>query len=181
MFTAVVPRRTVWVPAGRDCGASNDVYHGALFPQEAQFIMKSKIDYSGRGLCCRKMVFFLDEGKVQIRYLPRFREHGIRLRSGAIQLICFCPWCGRRLPKSLRERYCDLLNQMGIEDIFYLRKIPSEFKSDEWWRIGLRTPSVQRMKSCKRRSNLPLQAKSSLRGNNKGTGIGTIPPRKGRP
>jgi hypothetical protein len=41
-----------------------------------------------------------------IAYTPRFREYGIMIHDGgpSVTLIAFCPWCGARLPESLRDK-----------------------------------------------------------------------------
>ncbi|WP_376563835.1 DUF6980 family protein [Streptomyces sp. NPDC056178] len=44
--------------------------------------------------------------------------------------IDFCPWCGRRLPESQRDRWFDELERRGIdpgED-----EVPAEFQDDRW-------------------------------------------------
>ena len=83
--------------------------------------------------CCDQMRFFLDEKKVAIDYDPRFREYAIHLyTSRAFQLISYCPWCGFRLPSSLRDLYCDTLRKLGYEP--FDDDIPEKFKTDAWWR-----------------------------------------------
>lgn len=90
----------------------------------------------GRGdHCCKAMCTFLAEGSVSIIYWPHFREYGIRLvDQEAIQGIAYCPWCGSKLPTSLRNARFDILEQLGYPA--GAKKIPSEFKSDEWWKSG---------------------------------------------
>ncbi|WP_425615575.1 DUF6980 family protein [Anatilimnocola sp. NA78] len=41
-----------------------------------------------------------------IEYWPRFREYGIIIHDGgsSVMRIEFCPWCGSRLPESLRDK-----------------------------------------------------------------------------
>jgi hypothetical protein len=41
-----------------------------------------------------------------IAYSPRFREYGIIIHDGGLSVsrIEFCPWCGSRLPESLRDK-----------------------------------------------------------------------------
>ena len=40
-----------------------------------------------------------------VRYLPVFREYGLLIHDGGSSFvrIQFCPWCGSRLPESLRD------------------------------------------------------------------------------
>ena len=39
-----------------------------------------------------------------VGYSPRFREYGLLIHDGGSSSMCipFCPWCGSRLPASLR-------------------------------------------------------------------------------
>jgi hypothetical protein len=63
--------------------------------------------------CCNKIYDCLlgDEidGKCELYfgYNPEFREYFINVRTeyggGAVKLIGYCPWCGNKLPKSLRH------------------------------------------------------------------------------
>ena len=79
--------------------------------------------------CCSQMQFFLNEKKVAIDYSARFREYSIRLyTSDGTQLISFCPWCGERLPPSLRDLYCDTLFGLGYEP--FDEGIPDKYLSD---------------------------------------------------
>ena len=40
-----------------------------------------------------------------IHYSPRYREYGIIIHDGGSSFvrIAFCPWCGAKLPGSLRD------------------------------------------------------------------------------
>lgn len=89
--------------------------------------------------CCKLMELFLNDRKVPLKYYPILREYGLDLLySYAIQLIQYCPWCGKKLPKSLGDEYFDILEkEHGITpelDIQNDPNIPEEFKSDEWWK-----------------------------------------------
>jgi hypothetical protein len=37
------------------------------------------------------------------------------LSDDVIQTIEYCPWCGARLPSSLRDEYFERLEQLGLE------------------------------------------------------------------
>jgi hypothetical protein len=63
------------------------------------------------------MNFFLEEDKVMITYDDVFREYAIELKSSAIQLIHYCPWCGKKLPENLRDEYFDELNKIGYGNL----------------------------------------------------------------
>ncbi len=80
-----------------------------------------------------QMFAFIDEGKVAIFYSPKFREFSIRLRNGhAMQNIQYCPWSGKKLPRSVSKEYFDILEKMNVEP-FEHDKIPLEMKSEDWW------------------------------------------------
>ena len=84
--------------------------------------------------CCQQMKYFLDEGKVSVNYYPRFREYSIKLSgSNAFQDIDYCPWCGTKLPESLRDEWFDILENMFEDfDGFDDSRLPEEFKGDAW-------------------------------------------------
>ena len=84
-------------------------------------------------LCCDEMTRFAADENVAVVYRPKFREHGILYLDGGTskQSIYYCPWCGKKLPDSLRNAWFDRLEELGIdpdED-----SIPEEFQSDAWW------------------------------------------------
>jgi hypothetical protein len=90
--------------------------------------------------CCAEMEKFVSEKEIHISYCPKTRVYGIAYKAGTgggIQLINFCPWCGKSLPKKLTDEYYDIIHDDLKLDIFdknYKRKMPSEFKTDEWWK-----------------------------------------------
>jgi hypothetical protein len=84
--------------------------------------------------CCFIMTHLLEEGKVAIGYAPRCREYYIHLAtSGGVQIMDFCPWCGCRLPLSLRDLYFDEIRKQGFEDPLD-DNLPEKYKTDEWWK-----------------------------------------------
>lgn len=67
-----------------------------------------------------------------ITFDARFQEYGLIVHDGGTSAItiAFCPWCGRRLPNSQRDRWFDALERRGIdpgED-----EIPAVFRDDRW-------------------------------------------------
>lgn len=44
--------------------------------------------------------------------------------------IDFCPWCGRRLPESQRDRWFDELESRGIDP--WEGEVPPEYQDDRW-------------------------------------------------
>lgn len=91
--------------------------------------------------CCDTMNYAATESKVGISYSPIFRQYLLRDRdpdSIAGQTISFCPWCGTRLPTSLRDVWFNEIEKLGIEiDITSIHNnpaVPPEYRSDVWWR-----------------------------------------------
>lgn len=85
--------------------------------------------------CCSKMRKNVDQKKLHLTYSIKFREYGIRILDGGTSIISifFCPWCGKKLPESLRDDWFDTLENMGFDDP-RVQNIPEDFKSDAWWR-----------------------------------------------
>lgn len=88
--------------------------------------------------CCQQMSAFLEEKKVHISYSQRFRQYGIVLSGGnVIQEIYYCPWCGTKLPGSLKDEYFQTLDRLGaINKTIFSNDIPDDFRSDKWWKSG---------------------------------------------
>lgn len=85
--------------------------------------------------CCEQMGFLLEEDRVEMKYDSQLREYYIKLRnSQAVQGMTFCPWCGEKLPESLRDEFYDIIiDKLGLGGC-YDEKLPEEFKTDEWWK-----------------------------------------------
>ena len=83
--------------------------------------------------CCEMMSIHLKEET--IRYFGKFREHGIPVHDGGTSkiTITFCPWCGNELPASLRDRWFDVLDEMGTDSCDD-ENIPEAMKTDAWWK-----------------------------------------------
>jgi len=59
--------------------------------------------------CCEEMKYYLEhEDKVLIHY-SKYNEYLIPVHDGGTSgiLIMYCPWCGKKLPQSLREKDLD--------------------------------------------------------------------------
>jgi hypothetical protein len=70
-----------------------------------------------------------------VYYSPAFREYGlVNHAGGEVALIDFCPWCGARLPGSLRRRWFQELEARGINP--WQAPVPGEFLSSAWWSGG---------------------------------------------
>lgn len=102
-------------------------------------------------VCCKQMLFQLKDERVAISYSPKYRSYSIdvidwwipieeikttRDLITAQQDIIYCPWCGKKLPKNLSDKWFKTLEkEYGIENPFDdKRKIPLEFRSDKWWK-----------------------------------------------
>ena len=94
--------------------------------------------------CCAPMRIMLGGDEYPVAYDPRFREYGILVFDGSnlaspgqshVQMA-YCPWCGRKLPPSLRDVWFDTLQRMGVEPDLLAENpaIPDEFRSDAWWK-----------------------------------------------
>jgi hypothetical protein len=79
------------------------------------------------------MQYALDEAEIPLIYTAKFREVGIKVIDGdssTIRLL-FCPWCGTKLPNSLRSEWFAELELRKIDP--YGQEIPAEFRDDRWY------------------------------------------------
>jgi uncharacterized protein DUF6980 len=69
-----------------------------------------------------------------IHYSPKFREYGLIIHDGgtASLRIRFCPWCGARLPESLRDEWFAEMERRGLDPAGE-SEMPAEFQSAAWW------------------------------------------------
>jgi hypothetical protein len=67
-------------------------------------------------------------------YVPRFHEYGILWRQlptpESYAVINWCPWCGTRLPESVRHAWYDELWRRGLDEID--DEIPEDMRTDTW-------------------------------------------------
>jgi hypothetical protein len=75
----------------------------------------------------------INDPDIPIVYSPKFRELGIRVLDGGDSTIAiqYCPWCGNRLPDSLRNEWFDELERLHIDP--YGDAIPEQFLNDRWY------------------------------------------------
>jgi hypothetical protein len=68
-------------------------------------------------------------------FIPKFREYGLPVHDGGTShvRIEFCPWCGTKLPASLRARWFEDLEAQGFDDPT-VQSIPERYHSDAWYR-----------------------------------------------
>lgn len=85
-------------------------------------------------LQCEQHPDRFDCGDALIHHSPRYREYGIIVHDGGCSFsrIQFCPWCGHRLPESLRDRWFKELEAMGLDPS--IDDIPEKYESDVWYR-----------------------------------------------
>ena len=69
-----------------------------------------------------------------VSYSPRFREYGLIVHDGGTSTIgiSYCPWCGTKLPESLRDRWFSELEALGYDDPA-AQDIPERYKTDAWY------------------------------------------------
>ena len=89
--------------------------------------------------CCKEMSVLISDSREPIKYNKVFREYYIKsFRKYNIIAFEYCPWCGTKLTKALRNEFFDTLeNEYHIEtDIGEYKNevLPEEFKTDEWWK-----------------------------------------------
>jgi len=89
--------------------------------------------------CCHAMEQEINDPRVFINYNPKYREYYINTTSKhVIRIIDNCPWCGKKLPKNLRNEWFDILEKEYNLDNPWDEKqallVPEEFKTDEWWK-----------------------------------------------
>ena len=82
---------------------------------------------------------------VPITYNSKFREYGIWVLNGGpvgileagsiVQVIAFCPWCGSKLPDSLRDSWFQRLDELKLEP--FDPALPEEMKSGAWWKANI--------------------------------------------
>ncbi len=68
-----------------------------------------------------------------IHYIPKFNEYGVIIHDGgqSVMGITFCPWCGSRLPESMRDRWFSELEALGFDDPSE-EDIPEQYTDDRW-------------------------------------------------
>jgi hypothetical protein len=86
--------------------------------------------------CCDLLKKYTSDGSVAVRYVSRFREYSIDIRTSDITCIRidYCPWCGQKLPTSLRNECFDELEKLGYDGGIFDDNIPKKYQTDEWWR-----------------------------------------------
>lgn len=95
-------------------------------------------------ICCKKLYEVINDKYGSLQYSSALREYWVRLiddydelgiisNNTAIQLLSFCPFCGTRLPESLRDQWVNELETLGFDEPFD-QDIPNDYTSDSWWK-----------------------------------------------
>ena len=94
--------------------------------------------------CCKTMDFFvfednktMEEAALEdklICFRANIQEYGIPCIgcSDSYYRLSYCPWCGKKLPKSRRIKFLKILRKKGFEP-FEDDDIPQEYKTSEWY------------------------------------------------
>ena len=60
------------------------------------------------------------------------------LQASSVQMLYFCPFCGKKFLKALYDEFFDILYQeYGIDEEQVIDNqvtLPDEFYSDQWWK-----------------------------------------------
>ena len=72
---------------------------------------------------------------VVVIYYPHVDEFSMPIRDGGASSLGmqYCPWCGKQLPESKRDLWCDTLNSLGFDSPIS-DDIPAIYRTDAWWR-----------------------------------------------
>jgi len=89
-----------------------------------------------QGECCEQMRAVLDGAESALVYVAKFREYGIKVLDGgsSFVVIAHCPWCGSALPETLRDRWFDEIEALGLSFPEDEEEIPTEFADDTWYK-----------------------------------------------
>ena len=74
-------------------------------------------------------------GDQLVSYAPKFDEYGLLVHDGgsSVIAIAFCPWCGSKLPESLRDKWFEELELKGFKDPTS-EAIPEEYTDERWYK-----------------------------------------------
>ena len=84
--------------------------------------------------CCPEMSAAVQDDDYPVIFVPKFREYGLLIGDGgtSYQLIHYCPWCGSRLPETLRNEWFEKLESMSIDPMDE-DAIPEKFRNEAWY------------------------------------------------
>ena len=70
-----------------------------------------------------------------ISYDEVFDEYGLIIHDGGASMILinYCPWCGKKLPDSKRDKWFNELEKIGFLEPTE-EDIPAEYRSCDWYK-----------------------------------------------
>ena len=91
--------------------------------------------------CCNDMQRKIEKKFIWIDKIFRHYHIGKYYEKNTSHIIKFCPWCGKKLMKSLSDKWWEEISKIFKVSIYSLELIdiaekkvyPKEFDSDEWW------------------------------------------------
>ncbi len=84
--------------------------------------------------CCKVMKICVEKLK-HVEYIERFDEFALPVGEDlgrSVIILKYCPWCGKKLPESKRQKWFEILNELGI-DPTEDKLIPYPLKRSLWW------------------------------------------------
>lgn len=83
--------------------------------------------------CCVEMKQALDDPDTPIYFLAKYREYAVAILDGGSSglSMLFCPWCGIRLPGSLRSQWFEVMEKLDIDP--ETDKIPEKYTDERWY------------------------------------------------
>jgi hypothetical protein len=82
--------------------------------------------------CCEQMETQIENGLVL--YEERYDDYSLLVRDHGemmvVQQIWYCPWCAKKLPKSMRHQWFHELEAMDIDP--FDDPVPERYKTKEW-------------------------------------------------
>lgn len=82
---------------------------------------------------CEGMDAWTADKSIPIGYDPKFGEFYIVVPESAGYIaLNYCPWCGMKLPRSLRDEWFDRIFALGLDGPEDPR-VPADMHSDAWW------------------------------------------------
>ena len=89
---------------------------------------------------CELLRRFVDDPRLPVHYTPHLREFWISTVVDGLparQRILYCPWCGARLPETLRSPWHAELAAIAPDDPPPYDPdawVPLAYRSDVWWK-----------------------------------------------
>lgn len=74
-----------------------------------------------------------DQTQNTLIFIPKFREIGIPLTSESLLLVTNCPFCGSKLPESLRDQWFEKMVEIFGDSWNPEDGVPAEFEDQIWW------------------------------------------------